>query len=330
MRAHLLWAMALFAAGCTPSEVHEARFIMGTIVNFTVCGADADVARAAITAAARRMQAIDDAFTIARPLANPVQRFNAAPVGAPVPVPEELDRVLGFAVQMQQETRGWFHPGIGKLTQLWGFDRTPPPKAPPREEAIRRALPPSQCFRHSARGWVRLHGNCLLDPGGFVKGYAADEAVHVLAAHGISHALVDAGGDIRLLGDHCGRPWRIGIRDPRGRGVLGVVELADTAIVTSGDYEHFFLYEGRRYHHLLDPHTGYPAKGLVSVTVVAPTTMRADAAATGLFVAGPKRIRALARKLGVQALWVDANLRVHRTRGFPALQDGFARSSQAF
>ncbi len=310
--------------GCAPGEVREARFVMGTIVNFTVCGVDGDAARAAVAAAARRMQELDDAFTISKPRNNPVQRFNAAPVGAPQPVPEELDRVLSFAVQMQQETQGWFHPGIGKLTQLWGFERTPPPKAPPREEAIRQALPPSQCFRHSAHGWVRLHENCLLDPGGFVKGYAADEAVRILKRYGVAHALVDAGGDIRLLGDHCGRPWRIGIRDPRGRGVLGVVELADTAIVTSGDYERFFVHEGRRYHHLLDPHTGWPARGLVSVTVLDATAMRADAAATALFVAGPARIARLARRLGVEALWVDAGLARHRTPGFPPPAGGFA------
>ena len=320
--------LAGLVAGCAPAEVHEARFIMGTIVNFTVCGADEDMARAAIAAAARRMQEIDDAFTIARPLNNPVQRFHQAPVGTPVAVPAELDRVLAFAVRMQQQSQGWFHPGIGRLTQLWGFDRTPPPKAPPREEDIRQALPPDTCFRRARQGWLRLHANCMLDPGGFVKGYAADEAARILAGHGIAHALVDAGGDIRLLGDHCGRPWRIGIRDPRGRGVLGVVELADTAIVTSGDYEHFFLYEGRRYHHLLNPRTGYPARGLVSVTVIADSAMRADAAATALFVAGAARIARLARRLGVAALWVDARLVRHRTPDFPPPAGGFAAGSQ--
>jgi thiamine biosynthesis lipoprotein len=128
-----------------------------------------------------------------------------------------------------------------------------------------------------------------IDLGGIAKGYAVDAAIRVLKEKNVESAMVNAGGDIYVLGRKHGKPWRIGIRHPRRGGeILGIVEVEDKAIVTSGDYERYFFSEGKRYHHILNPKTGYPANECQSVTIVAKKATIADGLATGVFVLGPR------------------------------------------
>ena len=101
--------------------------------------------------------------------------------------------------------------------------------------------------------------------------------------------MIDAGGDIYALGTNYGKPWVIGIRNPRGEGVAGTLELSDMAVITSGDYERFFETDGVKYHHILDPITGYPAEGIASVTVISPDPALADAWSTALFIMGKEK-----------------------------------------
>jgi thiamine biosynthesis lipoprotein len=126
-----------------------------------------------------------------------------------------------------------------------------------------------------------------IDLGGIGQGYAVGRVVELLRKKGILSALIDLSGDIYALGTYRGRPWRIGIKDPDGDGLLGVVALRDRALVTSGDYENFFEADGVRYAHILDPRTGYPARLSRSVTVIHPDPVLADAWSTALFVLGP-------------------------------------------
>jgi thiamine biosynthesis lipoprotein len=154
--------------------------------------------------------------------------------------------------------------------------------------------------------------------GGIAKGFIVDRAAEVLRRHGFADFVIVAGGDLRADGRKAGRPWRIGIRDPRVDGaMLGWVAASDLSIDTSGDYERCFIAGGRRYHHLIDPATGRPAPGCRSVTVVSRDTGIADALSTGLFVMGPERGLALAERLpDVEALVVDAAGDLHATSGF--------------
>ena len=123
---------------------------------------------------------------------------------------------------------------------------------------------------------------------------------------------MDAGGDIYALGRKPdGSKWRIGVKHPRKEGLIAVVELENSAIATSGDYENFFIKNGKRYHHIFNPSTGYPASLCQSATVVAPTTLEADALSTALFVLGPQRSREVARRLGLSLLIVDSRGQVH-------------------
>jgi thiamine biosynthesis lipoprotein len=123
--------------------------------------------------------------------------------------------------------------------------------------------------------------------GGFAKGFAVDRAITVLQEMGISDAIVNIGGDLRAIGSHGERPWLIGIRHPRKQGLVASVQLqGDESVFTSGDYERFFTYEGKRYPHIIDPRTGYPADQATSATVLGTNSAKADAAATAIFVAG--------------------------------------------
>jgi thiamine biosynthesis lipoprotein len=188
---------------------------------------------------------------------------------------------------------------------------------PPPADAIERLV-----ARNPSTGDIKIDGLTLssknpavqLDFGGIAKGYAVDLACARLNALGIDHAIVNAGGNLRAMGNHGDRPWRVAIRDPRG-GIVGTLETgADEAVVTSGNYERFRQQGEERYPHILDPRTGWPVQALASATVIAYEGLLADAAATALIVAGPDEWIEVARALKLeQVLLVDAEGRVFLT-----------------
>jgi len=155
-----------------------------------------------------------------------------------------------------------------------------------------------------------------LDLGAYAKGYAVDVAIEALRKRGIHNAIVNAGGNLRLIGSKGKRPWRIGVRDPRGAGVIASLEAGnDEAVITSGDYERYFDYQGQRYHHIIDPRSGYPARGAIATTIIARDGLSADVASTALLIAGPDHWRETARALGIEeAMLIDDKGVVHITR----------------
>ena len=308
--------VAILLAGCSsPPDIHETRFMMGTLVEFTISGVDKNVAMPAIQAATAEMQRVDNMFTIYGTAPNPVKALNNEQVGHPFPLPKEISRVLRTALQIQQKSGGLFDPALGKLDLLWGFSLPDPRTTPPSDQQIRNAIPPKTCFTEVDAGWIRQNQRCALDFGAIAKGYAIDRGMAALQSHGIRNAIINAGGDLRMIGSHNGKPWRIGIRHPRKPdAVLATLEMhGDASIVTSGDYERFFIYDGRRYHHILNPKTGYPAMLSQSATVIAPNATLADGWSTALFVEGPAGIKSLARRNGFAAMLVDRNGKLHMT-----------------
>jgi thiamine biosynthesis lipoprotein len=171
----------------------------------------------------------------------------------------------------------------------------------------------------SATGTVRLsEPGMALDLGGIAKGYALDRARLVIENFGVKAALVNAGGDILAVGEKApGKPWRVGVQDPRrGNAMVAVASVKDKIVVTSGDYERFFVKNGKRYHHILDPRTGYPATGLRSVTIVATDGLTADALATAVLVLGPDEGLKLVESIqGIEALLIDSAGRVRLSSG---------------
>lgn len=303
----LLAALALFGRGGEDSgEFRRARVLMGTVVEITLLdgGAGSD-AEAAMEAAFSAMAEVEERMSAHRDDSE-VAQLNAA--DKPLEVSAATAEVLELGLHVAAASAGAFDLTLGRLKALWGFDGDAPrvPSDPEIAAALQGIGPAS--LRLEGRRVTKGDAALRVDLGAVAKGYAVDRAVAALQAAGIRHASVNAGGDLRLLGDHDGRPWRIGIQHPRDpQGVLVTLELADAAVVTSGDYERFFEVEGVRYHHILDPRVGRPADACQSVTVVAASAAEADALATAAFVLGPEAGRRLVESRGGLALFVDAD-----------------------
>jgi thiamine biosynthesis lipoprotein len=255
-------------------------------------------------------QRIDDLMSSYKP-GSVVSKVNQTGFMAKVPVGEEVFRVLQEAVAASDTSGGAFDPTIWPVSQIWGFD-----------QGGRIPAPELLVYKTSLVGFDKLLfdeysysvgfsiDGMGLDLGAIAKGWAVDRGIEILVARGIRNAIIDAGGDLRIIGTRPGKDfWRIGVQHPREPGALLLTfDLKDTAIVTSGDYERFFLVDGVRYHHILDPSTGQPARGCQSVTVLAPTAAEADACATAAFVLGPSKGLAFLRaRRGVRGVIVGAD-----------------------
>jgi thiamine biosynthesis lipoprotein len=232
----------------------------------------------------------------------------------------EMAALLARAQGIARTSGGAFDPGVGLLVEMWGFHAATngtrdPPGASMVASALRSGIPVTAIGISGNELRRARTGRVLLDLGRIAKGAAVDRVVTRLETAGIGPALVNAGGDLRVVGERADRAWRIGIQAPRADGLLGTLELrAGEAAFTSGDYERFYDRDGERLHHILDPRSGYPATHTQAVTVIAVEGLLADAAATALFVAGPGQWRELARALGITAvLRVDASGAVEMT-----------------
>lgn len=248
--------------------------------------------------------------------------------GQRVEIPNDLRALFARAWEIRQRSGGVFEPRLAPLVQQWGFhDFAAAPDHPPDAEEIQgylqalRSAPDydgSQCYGPApSLGW---------DFGGIGKGWIIDRALQSLSEKGFSDAVIDAGGNLAVRGANGRRAWTIGIRrpdsDPENPSLLATVEACDEAVNTHGDDQRYFIHEERRYGHILDPFTGFPAQGLRSVTVVHPDGTLAEAAGAALFVAGSGNWRALARKLGlVQVMVVHDTGLIEVTEGLaPRLQ----------
>jgi len=240
-------------------------------------------------------------------------------------VEPEVLRILETAQAVAASSGGAFDPSILPLTELWSFDSGG--RVPAESEIVeaRRRVGYAN-ITIDEQGRVSLPEGYGLDLGGIAKGAVVDLLADHLREREYEDFLIDAGGDILVSGLKQGAAWRIAIRHPRdSQGVVGVLSLGGkdgrVAVVTSGDYERFFEQEGRRYHHILDPRSGYPADRLVSVTVIAPTCALADALSTAVFVLGPERgLELLAGFENTEGLLIaegEGRLDAYRSDGFP-------------
>ncbi|MBI4539938.1 MAG: FAD:protein FMN transferase [Gemmatimonadetes bacterium] len=262
--------------------------VMGTIAEFAVVHRDPRYAHAAIDAALAELERIERTMTRFRPTSD-VGRANLGAAAAAVPVSRETALVLEEAVRWAEASDGAFDPCLERAVVMWDVTHRhePPPGDRVRRLAGRRLYRALEIDTWRGAPVVRFRNkDAGIDLGGIAKGYGVDRATHALRDWGIRHALVNVGGDLYALGSsEDGDPWQIGIRSPVDpRRLAGSVEISDRAVATSGDYQQFFEYRGRRYHHILDPATGEPRRSEErSVTVMADTCMAADAAATAVF-----------------------------------------------
>lgn len=304
-------AAALAAVGCSappPARLSEARPLMGTLVEITAEGRDEHAVRRALAAAWVEMVRLADMMSHYDPK-SVVSVISAAAGRHPVVVPPELMRVLLMAQRVSQRTGGAFDVTIGALTALWRF-RPDAPRRPTAEEiaAARRRVDYRQLVLDPQAGTAFLAERGMrLDLGGIAKLYILHAGMETLQRQGIVRAMINAGGDIEVTGGTPERPWRIGVRDPRApQQLLGVLALERGFVVSSGDYERYFTHGGRRYHHILDPRTGYPAQGPRGVTLLAEDLETVNGLSAAIMVLGkPAGVRLIAETPALEGLIVD-------------------------
>jgi thiamine biosynthesis lipoprotein len=293
---------ALVLAACSGDEgwIEERRYAMGTTVDtIYISRADDRRLRADIDAHLQRYGVDYYAWADGE-----LGRLNAAlSRGEVFTASPQLADLLERARDLSTRSGGFFDPGVGELVEAWGFHSADSAPQAPSAALLAR-------WADARRGIADLHiaGNrisaaepLVVDLGGIAKGEVVDRLLERFAAAGVADVLIDAGGDVRVLGSRSERAWTIGIQAPRERsGLLGAIPLNDgEAAFTSGDYERFFDSDDGRRHHLLDPRSGMPATHTQAVTVVADNGALADAAATAVFVAGPEHWREVAAAMGV-------------------------------
>jgi len=287
-------SLLLVAAGCTVER--ESFFAMDTMVELVSIGADSWTEQAALEGARKAIKDVERWADSRNPEAE-VFQLNQRSGEGPVAVSAALVRTLKISLEVAAESDGAFDPTVFPLLQAYGFGGEN--QGAPDENELRDVLNYVDYRRVKLGGnSVEIPSGFALDLGGVAKGYAADGALRAMMNAGAEAGLVNIGGDIAVFGERPGGgPWRIGIQHPRAPGELfAVLELEDEAVATSGDYERYFIEDGVRYHHLLDPKTGHPARELVSVTVIAPSCVLADAYATAASVLGPEAAVAFAEK----------------------------------
>jgi thiamine biosynthesis lipoprotein len=282
----LLLLLTLIAVPAQAEWLQGEQAIMGTRCVVELWSTDRSRGQAAIDAVFTEFRRIDALMSTYKPESE-LSRVNATAATASVRVSRELYDLLATSIEYSKLTGGAFDVTYASVGYLYDYRARVHPDA----EAIAAALPGID-YRHieldPETHSVRFRQpGVRIDLGGIAKGHAVDRGIAVLQALGIDRAMVNAGGDTRIIGDRLGRPWVVGIRHPDDEHkVVLRIPLTDTAMSTSGDYERYFEEDGVRYHHILDPRTGRSAAKLRSVTIIAATATRTDALTKSVFVMG--------------------------------------------
>jgi thiamine biosynthesis lipoprotein len=235
----------------------------------------------------------------------------------PLKVDREVILVLEEALQVSRLSGAAFDVTYAVLSGVWKQQRKHGKL--PAKKTIKQVL--KLVDYHGIKiskddSTVQLRPGQQIDLGGIAKGYGLDRAAVTLKEHGFKHFIVYGGGDLLVSGRHPDRPWRVGVQDPDQRGYFAYLDVTNVAVVTSGDYQRYFMHKGKRYHHILNPRTGFPARGVRSVTVLADRAVYADGMATALFVMGLEKGKALVDRLAdTHAVFVTADGKVVVTSG---------------
>lgn len=294
------------------------RPLMGTLWKVAVLDhGDPDGARQAINAAYSELERIDRLMSEWKP-ESPISQVNAAAGKGPVEVPAELRELLERSIAYTKRTSGTFDITWRGMGRIWRFDDEfrVPDEATVAE--ARKRIDASKIRIEGNR--ISLPANMNIGLGGVAKGYAIDRAAAVLRARGFTDFLVDGGGDVLVGGSReGGEPWTLGVQDPRSEhgSIIGVVRMKQGgSLVTSGDYERYREVNGVRYHHIIDPRTGWPGREAMSVSILSPTAEAGVVLAKGVFLLGAEQGLALAKREGVEAMLIDPSKKVHMTPGF--------------
>ena len=310
--------LALLVSCQRDQEQSAELFVFGTIVEIKLWGATAEQASDAFSELQKMFQGMHRDWHAWEPgrLTDINEAFEQ---GQSATADADIVEMIRRSQDLELATDGRFNPAIGALIRLWGFHTSDYPIVgpAPSESQINEILdlkPSSRDIRIDGLELYSQNPSVQLDFGGIAKGYAVDLTIKRLRQMGIHNAIVNAGGDLRAIGRHGNRPWRVAVRKPGGGSIGSIQVRGDESIFTSGNYERFRQDSTERYPHILDPGTGWPARDIASVTIITDEGLLADAAATALVVAGLEDWPQVAKALDLdQVAVVDGNGTVYLT-----------------
>ncbi len=280
--------------------------IMGTKVTIRFWLDDMEKANLAKDAVIAEMHRINNTMSPFIP-ESLLSKINSSAAKAPVTISDELFELIERSIKISEMTKGAFDITFSSVGYLYDYRL----KQKPSTEQLEKTLPlinyQSLILDKNNNSIFFSQSGIKIDLGGIAKGLAVDNSINILKDFGVKEASVTAGGDTYVLGDNNGKMWQIGIRHPRAESkLISILPLADAAVSTSGDYERFFIEDGKRYHHILNPETGKSVSSLQSVTIIADNSTLADALSTSVFVLGVKQGLQLVESLNnVSAIIVD-------------------------
>ncbi len=296
MRFFLILSFALLLASCTPKEpiFNTQSYVFGTLVDITVYGEAEEKSQAVSSEIIKQFQDLHYRLHAWQP-SEITALNNAFALGKSAPIKPDVAAMLVDATKLSTQSNGTFNPSIGGLISAWGFqkDEFKPTKVDEKKikELVQANPQMTDIVIKNGKAFSK-NPSVQLDLGGYAKGYALDLALKYLREQGVKNALINIGGNIIALGQHGDKPWRVGIQHPRQPSAIATVDLpSGWAIGTSGDYQRFFELDGKRYCHIIDPATGYPAQNIQAVTVLIPPQTMAgtlsDVTSKPIFIAKP-------------------------------------------
>lgn len=321
----------MLLTGCGPKEIHRVQGqVFGTAVEVSIYGESPERARILGARVLNEFNRLHDKYHAWRPSELTALNDHIAR-GERYQGDAEMVYLLKAATELAERSGNTFNPAIGHLIRLWGFQSDRAIAHEPAAAEIKRwvdADPRMTDLRYDGTVIWSVNKAVMLDFGGWAKGYALDQAARILREEGVEAALINVGGNILAVGRPGERPWRVGIQDPRREGTVAQLDLHDgEAIGTSGDYRRYFMQEGKRRAHIIDPRNGETVDLVASVTVIvsggeAPG-LRSDGYSKPLFVVGPAHWREMSQRLGLhEVLLIDAQGNVHMT---PSMQARMAQ-----
>lgn len=315
IRAFIL-SLLLLPATVSAAWYEEEQDIMGTLIRVELASDDPLLAQTAIADVMDEMRRIDAAMSPYIPESE-LSRVNAMADVEPVRISAELFDLIDESIDFSRLTEGAFDITFASAGFLYDYRKHVRPDEVKLAEAVSHIDYHQLNLEPSDSSILFDQSGVKIDLGGIAKGYAVDRCIAILQELGINNALVTAGGDTRVIGQRWGRPWKIGVRDPRHKDrIVAMMPLENVAISTSGDYERFFEEDGERYHHIINPKTGESARELQSVTIIGDEATTTDALSTSVFVLGPERGMALIERLaGIDAIMVDGHGELHYSSG---------------
>lgn len=290
---------------------HTQTYVFGTLVDISIYGEEESQAQQITSQITREFQQIHNRLHAWKPSEiNGINRTFTE--NRPKLIEPDIVNIIQDATQLSIQSEGLFNPAIGKLIKVWGFQRDEFTAVSPDQttlEALLAEQPKMTDVVMNGRQITSNNPHVKLDLGGYAKGYALDVGLKLLNEFHVENALINIGGNVIALGKHGDRPWVVGIQHPRKPDAIATIALeSGWAIGTSGDYQRFFILDGKRYCHIIDPRTGEPAQGTQSVTVLIPPGARAgvlsDVASKPIFISELSKKAEFAKKMGVSNVLV--------------------------